>query len=215
MVQEALADFSAAHFGNSSLIVPGVGGGDLALRDLQTREAALRTHVSYRDEILHATKRGYHENSLFVSHLLWKIRETVGPASMDEILKPLIDNLNSYHSSYDGLIQAEGRTSKDEAVKFSQDLEYVMAVLQETAKTMKDKESAPAITDAVATEVIDLKMSIPRIRYVAICLQPAVANAFVRTPTTLDLVQGIVLKTYAVGGFAIDLSVLYFIHQIF
>lgn len=209
MIQEALADFSAANFLSQSKMAPNVGGTNRPLRDLETRVNSFSNQSLRRDEVLKALRKDDHGNSLFVSGLLWKVRGQIGEAKTTELLKPLIESLNVMRPSYDARLKSEKRVSVDEVTRFSQDLEFVLAVVTRVGDA-QDSQTKALMREATVAYAKDLQLSPERIDQVAASLatDPAAPNLLVKSRGR-ELVQGLVLKAYGFGAMAVDASLLY------
>ena len=148
-LQEALADFTAAHLRNSPEIAPDKNG---ALRNIETREAQFLGDNSVRNDLLDVKRDSYHENSMIISNILWRMRSTIGAENTSLIYKPLIDSLNSYRDSYDAILKKEGRESEDALQKFAYDVEYTLSIILKQSKTWNRPEIVEALVKDISRE---------------------------------------------------------------
>ena len=173
--QEALADFFAAHALNDPRILP--IGEDTSSRNIstkshyvesleQTLEAINLTDVSEYDP---------HFNSLLISNVLWKVRETIGTDRMSKMLRPLTDGLNRYRNSFEAKFMdfevLKGIENPEKYIdyvdyrdKFANDFQYFLAVLKRTAK---DTGNFIKVDQVITRIVDDLNLYEGRIDYIA------------------------------------------------
>ena len=108
-LQEGLADFLAAHY----MGVPKLRYSDNFIFNIsKVPPLPLTTHF-------------YRSGKVF-SHILWKLRERIGPEAMTSLLRPFLDGLNQYYESF-----ARGRKAGKSFV-LKPEYNYFMAVLKRT-----------------------------------------------------------------------------------
>jgi hypothetical protein len=105
MTQEAFADFFSAHAENNPVIGKAAISRNTAIRNIETREAGgdLRgpgvKGSTQRVSLMDVTGSGYHNNSLIISNALWRVRQAIGPETMNAVIKPIVDDLNLHRGS--------------------------------------------------------------------------------------------------------------------
>ncbi len=123
MIQEALADFGAAHMNDFPVVGKDRSGG--FIRDIEARKA----DGSHWQSLLQIDNESYHNNSMFASHILWRLRQAVGAAKIDVHFKSLVDDLNFYRDSYERILKQERKITSSPRQNFIYDIEYMLAVV--------------------------------------------------------------------------------------
>lgn len=141
-VQEALADFVGAHFSGTTEIGMNSVGPNRVIRNIGTREVNgdirgpnVRGALPVRT-LMDVDENHAHDNSLLISNALWRVRESIGQAKMNSVLKPLIDDLNFHRSS----TRLEGPSGS--LIRARSTIEYAISSFR---KTLSDR----AISDGV------------------------------------------------------------------
>ena len=146
--QEAIADFAAAHNTGSPKIGFRNNSGDGVERDILNRTSKVNDAVEYRSDFMSITGDGYHEDSLLVSHFLWKMREKMGAEELSRVFKPLIDDLNAHYKNYIKLSGSEAVSAP--AQKFIYEMEYFLSIVKKKSIEQEElKNIAPLIDDYI------------------------------------------------------------------
>jgi hypothetical protein len=135
--QEAFADYYSGAFLNTAVI--GKRKNDNPIRDF--------TKIYTR--LLGTSEVDPHGNGLYVSSLMWQIREKIGQEKSLEFSKNLIENLNIFYEPFvksELLRYASVRTRKQ---LFLYDFEYFLAVLKYTLKDYKEDEAISYLNSTV------------------------------------------------------------------
>ncbi|OQW49141.1 MAG: hypothetical protein A4S09_03500 [Proteobacteria bacterium SG_bin7] len=198
-IQEALADFGAGHISNSPVIGE-VNSGDF-IRDIQKRN----TRSSKIKTLLDAENESYHNNSMIASHILWRLRQIIGPKKIDMIFKSIVDNLNLYRDSYDEILRSEGHVAKDKKQDFIYDIEYLMSVILKTEDTFGPYPIRKEISDLCET----FSFSIERIESIASRLTRSNEDFSFKPGETFK--ESIWVHTYAAAGIIGRAFLLYWI----
>jgi hypothetical protein len=197
-VQEALADFTAAHITGS----PVIGQGAMLGKDLRNVETRTNGLEKKSVDSLLSIRAGInaHDDSMLFSNILWRLRQKLGPEKMSSALKPMIDDLNRHHDSFLELSKAKQATGKvDARQKTIDEFEYFLASLLKSSETLGiHNEVAPEIQKAVA----ELHLDETKI--------DALSKGLARSKDTYAydgqgrLLQGVILTGYGVAGIALD-----------
>lgn len=208
-LQEAFADFFAAHFTNNTNLA--VASNGKPMRNIRNRSAHYISD-DYRESLFDVDKDSYHDNSLIMSNLFWRLRKTIGVEATNQILKSLIDNLNSYRDSYERLLKLETnkKLTKDPRQLFAYNMEYTLSVI---IKMSKDWSSNKEVRLMIEDFNKDMNFTMDRLDHVAAILQPS--NQDYSYTNKGELYQGIIVNLYGFMGFAVEGSFLYWLAQIF
>ncbi len=160
-LQEGLADYVSADTYDTPVIgKKAVFGKDI--RDLKTKQSGGDTINSLLD-----VNWDIHENGLFYANTLWRLRQKIGPEKMEQLFKPILDDLNSHHFSYtgiDGLVRhfVIGDSNADATV--IENYEYFLASL---LKTGNESGIGKEVKSVVHDAAIDLHLSPEKIETVS------------------------------------------------
>ncbi len=193
-IQEGLADFIAAHYLNSPRAE------ELAadeLRDIENRA----NHGVVLKSILDLTGEA-HNDGLFISNLLWKIRSQIGAAAMNELLPLITDGLNRYQVDSDLF----PRTSKNANVWR---LENIVSVLRHLAKSSSFK---PGIDEAVDLYIAELSLDSGRLGKMAEAIVDYQDSDRATGPELSGVVFGLIGSSV---GLAIDGMILHALTRLF
>ena len=150
---EALADFITAHHTDSPQLYD--------IRDIEKR-ASFYTN-NYLGSLVQLTD-DEHDNSLFLSHVLWKLRSELGTDPLAHFFKPFVENLNLYRQSFEEAYETSGYPPQ----RFLDDFEYFLAVLSETGR----HEGMPSVRSVVDEAIADLALDPSRIYDMASKIEP-------------------------------------------
>ncbi len=138
-LNEALADFLAAHASDN----PEIGSEETSgvvrhIEKMESENGNIRTLLDLRN-------LGFHDQSMLLSNLLWRVRQKVGSQDLDPYLKPLLDALNSTN----GLVFENGI---DETQQVIRTYEFMMAVLMRVGKNTPIMAGVNEIVDEVVLQ---------------------------------------------------------------
>ena len=113
----------------------------LFIRNIKSRQVEYDGKVFDVKDILNMAEIPSHHNSVFVSHLMWKLKEMIGHEEVGKILIPLFDNLNTHRSSFVNLRLYQSTISNQQVSSLNitrqiKDLEYFFSMI---IKTLKQK----------------------------------------------------------------------------
>lgn len=205
-VQEALADFGASHRRGSPVVGDGFHQELGGLRNLSERTSIDNLGVFKIDHPMDAFHGNIHGNSLLLSHALWKVREAIGAQAMDQLLKPLIDDLNRFRGSYQDLLMKEGRGPDVSAMELSQDLEYLLAVLLRTGLLLPEAQES-LLGEAVMSVAEEMHFNPDRVAHVAGKLKRV--DHFFEKKDRSDLSIRVRAAGVGISGFLMRFSALY------
>lgn len=205
-IQEALADFAAAHMTNSPEIAVGAEEDKEALRDIEKRISG----GSKRHSLMDAIGGSDHNNSMMISHILWKLRNEIGPDKMNEFFKPLVDQLNKLRPSYEANLFESGQATEDAWQNFVYDLEYVLAVI---LKTSQSWDSHKEVKQLIKNEAESLTFSFEKIQEVAENLKSS-KQSFDFIPFQKNDAM-ILISNYGLTGFIVEASVVLWFSSLF
>ena len=98
-IQEAFADFFAAHVFDDPRLGFNVVVPDKPLRDISLRTYLEQDVTRFMEDFDSLTLYGYHDDSLFYSNLLWRVREKVGKENIEPFVGRLMEDLNQNHTA--------------------------------------------------------------------------------------------------------------------
>ncbi|MBE8221305.1 MAG: hypothetical protein HAW60_01090 [Bdellovibrionales bacterium] len=182
-MNEAIADFGAAHMLNNPQIGK-INKDNTPLRNIEERVARHEGDVNRRTSLLDIRSGMNHENSMMISNILWKLRTTIGAEMMSNTFKPLLDNLNTYHKSYENFIKTENRKTSDKIQQFIYDIEYVLAVILKTSKTW---DSHSKVREMLRETIYDLNFNMSRIENISSKLTASTKNFNYNSKTKIPL----------------------------
>jgi hypothetical protein len=198
-IQEAFADFAAAHMEGSPHIGMDTSEKGLPLRNIESRSAENNKVMTSYNSLLEASGTDYHNNSLFMSNVLWKIRQSIGPEKMSNMLKKFTDDINQYHDSFEALEKKSGiPSSLDLRQRFIYDYEYFLAVMKRTGSEAGESRIAQ-IADSTISE---LGLSQNKINEIANSLERS-QKSFVYDGKG-ELVNGIKVAAHGTAGLAVE-----------
>jgi hypothetical protein len=167
--QEAMADYFSASFANQ----PHIGMWEAKT---EKKEAVYVRNISKKYfNLVMASATDYHGNSLYLSSLLWSLREKIGNESVRNILKPLIENLNGYRASFLEVESAKlSGLGKESAFRnqllFIYDFEYFLAILKKTLVENNELDGVQLIDTATLQYNLrpaDIDKLITRLKFTA------------------------------------------------
>jgi hypothetical protein len=141
--QEAFADFFSARFMNDPIIAK-------IENDMIIRNISLA-----KPNITMARQMGYHDRSVFISSLLWNGRMALGSEKFDELLMPILDNLNRYRNSFLTLENAKIKKTTDHTQLFIYEYEYFLSVMLKTFNDHQSEIGAKLVKDYIAKFELD------------------------------------------------------------
>ncbi len=160
-IQEALADFLTAHHLGNPLLGKDTLIDGLPVRDISEKiDYEIRTSDSVpgvRANIWTLGKFGQHHDSLFLSNILWKMRQQIGVVATSQMIKPFVDNLNLYYTSFyeSFFIYQEVHAY---GLRFMRSVEYFLAVLK---RTVRDEGLGRGVADIIDRMILKMAMQLP------------------------------------------------------
>jgi hypothetical protein len=198
--QEALADFGAAHFTGDPIIGRELlKNNTLSIRDISTREAGEKSINKLTDLTII-----YHDNSLFVSNFLWRMRQEMGSEETSVVLKPIVDDLNAFRASYLALEKKEKVVTSTPTQQYINDLEYFMAVMKIRNQSNAFKDHVWSLVDESSSE---LSLNKSRIEKMVQTLKSDGKNHLHSGKSNLK--QVLTLTGFGTAGIALELYALY------
>jgi len=199
--QEAFADFISANFSGSPQIGLDATKKGVAIRDIEKRTTSSKKKINNVSKI---TGHGYHNDSLLVSNLLWKIREKLGVEETSRQIKPIIDNLNSYDRSF-ATNESTSTLSKveEKRQRFLNDFVFFLATLKKMAQQNPTLKSLEDIADE---SIKELSLNSEQVEEVFHNLNPSIMDLSHRETTLLketEKIQTIMVAKLAKVGLAI------------
>ena len=104
----------------------------------------------------------HHDESIFMSHILWKVRREIGKESISKMLRSFIDNLNSYYDSFQFFLKEQEIRNRRDKLKF--EIEYFSAIL---IKTAMDYNKEEGVTRAVSRVIDELGLDSEKVEYLS------------------------------------------------
>lgn len=139
---EAFADFFSAHFNNN----PSIGTAKSPIRNIETKQAFSGSSIHNRDHIIDMTS-SYHNNSMLLSNIIWKLRQKIGVEGINSILKPYIDEMDT-HINYYSKFKYYQHQNKTPYTYESIMLEFALAMLFKMNQTDRFVENSFILNEA-------------------------------------------------------------------
>ncbi len=130
VLNEALADFMAAHFLNSPQISPGYWKDQRPVRDISTLQAFHQNSAEKFSKEIPTENLDYipyHLPSLLISHVLWEARSTLNPIDQEKMFQFIYQKIFHHYSDYKSLRTEYRKAAADS--EFYYDLELISALL--------------------------------------------------------------------------------------
>lgn len=186
-IQEGFADFMAAHYLNRS--TPENLKPEFA-RNLADRSNGGRKLTSLAD-----LNGEPHHDGVFVSTLLWRIREAIGPEAMDRLLPTITDGLNRFKT--DEVLFPPPKKSFMEFHRHDEvrRLEEVMAIIDRSTESFPE---ALTVQRVIADEAKSLSMDTNRLADIRKTLMDGRDPARRKEVKILEIIGGIHTATMGV-----------------
>ncbi len=131
-LQEGLADFFSAFYNKTPIVGHNLHQNSSSLRNILTREFSHNNRaLLIMDDIADQTEI-FHHYSLHYSNFLWKLQQKIGEKKMAQIVKPILDDLNSYHESYAKVLKVAAPPNRINYNK--ENYHYFLASIESTLK---------------------------------------------------------------------------------
>lgn len=141
-VSEALADFLSAH---------ATGYPKILLTNNSNRDIS-KLRIS-----LDQTHNGYYDDSLHLSHILWEVRKAVGEEQMSHLIKPFLENLNSFREDFENKISLLSKSTKGRLIR---DIYFFLISLRFTIY----EELASEVQERALRTISDIEGKYPELR---------------------------------------------------
>jgi hypothetical protein len=178
VLNEALADFMAAHFLNSPQISPGFWKDQRPVRDISTLESFYPSSIEkISKELPHDNLdyTPYHFPSMLISHLLWEARSTLDPMNQESMFQFIYQRIFHRYSEYKSLRTEYRQAAADS--EYYYDLELICALLIQ----FSDQHLHPNLQDSFLKKVKTLSMDY----HFDFALLRQMGSHFERTPPLL------------------------------
>lgn len=200
LFQEAFADIFSALYRDDPYIGLGALSDGRPLRDLKSAKSASSGHDM--TSVLAGVGHGDHDRSMYVSSLLWNIRELTDIEFAKDFAFKTLEALNTHHDSYRSLIKSRG----DKFADSYDDLKFFLAVVHKVARDSENYDELMKLLEKrMNINSID-KTFIEELSYK---IEPVELDKVLSTDVSNFDKRTVVVTGLASGALAIDGVIMY------